>query len=333
MSAFATSKAFNMKILAISLLATALLRGQAQEPVKVTPGIPAVKAPVEPPQVAPATPPPPVSPDTVVVEVDGRKVTAGELDKIIAGFPANNQQAIRARPQLLSQVFLMQRLAEDAEKAGLDKQSPYKEQLDANRLQVLSTAELTTTNNTLKIAEEEEQKYYKENPDKFKEVKVRVIYVAFNPTPAKAPADGKKLPTEAEAKAKIEELAKQLQGGADFGKLARENSDDQSSAAKDGDFGIVKLDSPYPKEIKDAVFALKPGDTSSLVKQSNGFYLIRAEEVNQQPFNDVLMQIIQAVRQAKYQEWLKGMQAQYNVKIENPAYFAPRAPAQLQQVH
>lgn len=322
-----------MKILAISLLATALLRGQAPEPVKVTPGIPAVKAPAEPPQVAPATPPPPVSADTVVLEVDGRKVTAAEVDKVIASFPPANQQAIRARPQLLSQVFLMQRLAADAEKAGLDKQSPYKEQIEATRLQLLSTAELSTIDNTMPVPQEEQQKYYKDNPEKFKEVKVRVIYIAFNPTPAKAPADGKKLPTEAEAKAKIESLVTQiLGGGADFGKLARENSDDQTSAARDGDFGVVKQDSPYPKEIKDAVFALKQGETSSLVKQGSGFYLIRAEEVNQQPYNDVVLQIIQAVRKAKYDEWFKGMQAQYSVKIENPAYFAPRAPAQLQQV-
>jgi parvulin-like peptidyl-prolyl isomerase len=335
MSAFESSEAFNMKILAISLLASALLCGQAQQPpVKVSPGIPAVKAPPEPPQVAPVTPPPPVSPDTVVVEVDGRKVTAAELDKIIAGFPPNNQQAIRARPQLLSQVFLMQRLAEDAEKAGLDKQSPYREQLEANRLQLLSTAELSTINNMTEVPTEAQEKYYKENPEKFKEVKVRVIYIAFNPTLGKAPTDGKVVLTEAQAKAKIEGLATQIQGGgADFGKLARENSDDQASAARDGDFGVVKPDSAYPKEIKEAVFALKQGETGAPFKQGNGFYLIRAEEVNQQPYNDVLLQIIQTLRQAKYQEWFKGMQAQYNVKIENPAYFAPRAPAQLQQVH
>ncbi len=151
-----------------------------------------------------------------------------------------------------------------------------------SRIQVLSTAELSDVNNTMKISEEDQQKYYKDNPDKFKEVKVRVIYVAFNPTPGKAAADGKKLPTEAEAQAKIEDLAKQIKNGADFGKLARENSDDKTSAAKDGDFGVIKLDSSYPPPIKTAVFALKQGELSAPIKQPNGFYLIRAEEINQQ---------------------------------------------------
>jgi peptidyl-prolyl cis-trans isomerase C len=330
MSAFAET--LNMKILAISLLVTAALCGQAQEPVKVTPGIPAVKAPAEPPPAA--TPPPPVSPDTVVLEVDGKKITAAELDKVLNGFPAGTQQTLHQRPQLLGQVFMMQRLAEDAEKAGLDKQSPYKEQLDAFRLQVLANAETTYLGNTIPVTEEDERKYYKDNPDKFKEVKVRVIYIAFSPASAKAPADGKPRLTEAEAKAKIESLALQIQGGgADFGKLARENSDDQASAAKDGDFGIIRQDSTYPKELKDAVFALKQGQIGSPLRQPNGFYLIRAEEINQKSFDEALLQIGPAVRKEHLDAQIKDLQAKYNVKIENPAYFAPRAPAQLQQVH
>jgi peptidyl-prolyl cis-trans isomerase C len=323
-----------MKILTFLFLLSAVLYGQAQEPVKVMPGNPAVQSPgatATPAQAA--TPPPPVAPDTVVAEVNGKKYTAADIDRMIAILPPQYQQAAHSQTQILSQVFLMQRLAEDAAKAGLDQKSPFKEQLEINRIQVLSTAELSDVQNTMKITPEEQQKYYKDNPDKFKEVKIRVIYIAYNPTPGKAATDGKKIVTEAEAKAKIEDLAKQIQGGADFGKLARDLSDDKTSAAKDGDFGVIKQDSGYPEAIKTAVFALKQGELSAPIKQPNGFYLIRAEEINQKSFDDSLVQILQAEKQAKFQEWLKGMQAQYNVKIENPAYFAPRVPAQLQQVH
>jgi peptidyl-prolyl cis-trans isomerase C len=313
-----------MKILTIPFLLSAVLYGQAQEPVQITPGNPAAQAP---------TPPPPVSPDTVVAEVNGKKYTAADIDRMIAILPAQYQQAAHSQTQILSQVFLMQRLAEDAAKAGLDQKSPFKEQLEINRIQVLSTAELSDVQNTMKITPEDQHKYYQDNPDKFKEVKIRVIYIAYNPTPGKAATDGKTIVTEAEAKAKIEDLAKQIQGGADFGKLARDLSDDKASAAKDGEFGVIKQDSGYPEAIKTAVFALKQGELSAPIKQPNGFYLIRAEEINQKSFDDSIVQILQVEKQAKFQEWLKGMQAQYSVKIENPAYFAPRVPAQLQQVH
>ena len=75
-------------------------------------------------------------------------------------------------------------------------------------------------------------------------------------------ADAKKTLTEAEAKAKIDDLKKQIEAGADFGKLAKENSDDKDSAAKDGDFGLIKKNSPYPEAIKKTVFELKPGQVS-----------------------------------------------------------------------
>jgi parvulin-like peptidyl-prolyl isomerase len=259
-----------MKILAIPFLFSALIYGQTQAPVQATPGAPAVSAP--PGAAAPA---PPVSPDTVVAEVNGKKYTAAEVDRIITMLPAQYQTMARSRPQLLGQVFLMQRLADDAAKAGLDQKDPFKAQLEMSRMQVLSTAELSDINNTMQLTEAEEQKYYKENPDKFKEVKVRVIYLAFNPTPGKAATGGKKLLTEGEAETKIEDLEKQIKGGADFGKLARENSDDKASAEKDGDFGVVKQSSAYPQPIKAAVFALKQGEVSAPIKQPNGFYLIR----------------------------------------------------------
>jgi peptidyl-prolyl cis-trans isomerase C len=316
-----------MKILTIPVLLSAVLYGQTPAPVNVTPGTPAIAAP----SASPA-PQPPISPDTVVAEVNGEKYTASEIDKMIAILPAQYQQAAHSQSQILSQVFLMQRLAEDGAKAGLDQKSPFKEQLEMSRIQVLSTAQLSDVQNTMKVSQEEQEKYYKDNPDKFREVKIRIIYIAFNPPSAK-PMDGKKVVTEAEAKSTIEDLAKQVQGGADFGKLARDRSDDRTSGAKDGDFGVMKADSGFPEAIKTAVFALKQGEVSEPIKQPNGFYLIRAEEVNQRSFNESVMSILQVMKKAKFDEWFKGMQAQYNVKIENPAYFAPRVPAQLQQVH
>ena len=87
----------------------------------------------------------------MVAEVNGKKYTAAELDKLIDMLPAQYQQVARSRPQLLSQVFLMQHLAEDAEKSGLDQKDPFKEQLEMSRIQVLSTAELSDVNNTMKI--------------------------------------------------------------------------------------------------------------------------------------------------------------------------------------
>jgi parvulin-like peptidyl-prolyl isomerase len=152
------------------------------------------------------------------------------------------------------------------------------------------------------VSSEDQEKYYKDHPEKFRQAKVRVIYVAFNPGADKASTDDKKLPTEAEAKTKIDGLRKQVLAGADFGKLARDNSDDKQSAVKDGDFGMVTQKSSYPDAIKAAVFALKQGEVSEPVKQPNGFYLIRADELTTLPFADVSSQLVQDLRQEHFTE-------------------------------
>lgn len=317
-----------MRSFAVILLFLPLLGAQTPPPVQVAPGTPAVGSPA-PSASAPSAP---VSPDTPVVEVNGKKYTAAEIDKIMASLPPQVQQAVRAQPQSLGQLFLMYHLMEDAEKAGLDKQSPYKDALEFQRLQVLSQAELTILQATITIPKEDQEKYYKEHPEKFKQAKVRVIYVAFNPTPDKPAPNGKTLLTEAEAKTKITELRGQIVAGADFGKLARENSDDKASAAKDGDFGTITQKSTYPAPIKTAVFALKQGEVSEPVKQANGYYLIRADEVSTPQFDEVAGQILQDMREDHFKEMMKGMQAQYTVKVEEPGYFTVKEPAKLQQV-
>src|SRR5580693_4996146 len=124
-----------MKILTIPFLLSAMLYGQAAgqapapaqppAPVNVTPGTPAVLPPgVTAPGTAAAKPPAPVPPDAVVAEVDGKMSTAAEEDKMIDALPPQYQTAAHAQPQILSQVFLMKRLAEDAIKAGLDQRQP-----------------------------------------------------------------------------------------------------------------------------------------------------------------------------------------------------------------
>ncbi len=278
-----------MKFCAYAVVFSSLAIGQAPGQVQVTPGTPAIGAPS-------ASAPAEVLPDTVVLEVAGKKYTAAQVDQMIASLPPQYQQAAHGQPQILNQLFLMKHLAEEAEKSGLDKQSPYKDALEFGRVQVLSQAELVLLQNLTVIPDEDQKKYYKDHPEKFSEAKVRVIYVAFNPTPNKARADDKKLPTEAEARTKIEDLRKQIVAGTDFGKLARENSDDSASAAKDGDFGTITQKSSYPEPIKNAVFNLKQGEVSEPVKQPNGFYLIRVEERTELPFDKVETQLVQDMK-------------------------------------
>lgn len=76
------------------------------------------------------------------------------------------------------------------------------------------------------------------------------------------------------AKAKAEGLLAQIKAGADFAKLAQENSEDPGSAANGGDLGYFGKGKMVP-EFENAAFALQVGQVSELVRTVYGFHIIK----------------------------------------------------------
>jgi peptidyl-prolyl cis-trans isomerase D len=75
----------------------------------------------------------------------------------------------------------------------------------------------------------------------------------------------------------------------DFEKLARENSKDPGSAAQGGDLGFFGK-GMMVKPFEEAVFRLKPGETSEIVESDFGFHIIKLTEVKPaevKPFEQV----------------------------------------------
>jgi peptidyl-prolyl cis-trans isomerase C len=109
--------------------------------------------------------------------------------------------------------------------------------------------------------------------------------------------------------------------GADFVALVREHSEDAASKAKDGDFGTFRRSDKIPEPIKAAIFSLRPGEVSRPVRQPNGFYLFRVEELKTPTLDDVRQELIPAAKTAKFTEWFEGVRASIRVEFENEEYF------------
>ncbi len=114
-------------------------------------------------------------------------------------------------------------------------------------------------------------------------VKARQIVIKYRPEGAAAQGSDEEL-TRDEAKRKAEEIYKKLKAGEDFAKIARKESMDEESRKKGGDIGYV-TNSPYdyrlPGTVKDALFALDPGEVSEPIEPPgwNAFYIVKAEDV------------------------------------------------------
>ncbi len=83
---------------------------------------------------------------------------------------------------------------------------------------------------------------------------------------------------KAASKKKIEGLAGQLKGGADFAELAKKNSDDPGSKDAGGDLGWVRTGQMVQK-FEKALFDLNKGETSGPVETEFGWHLIRLDDV------------------------------------------------------
>ncbi len=80
------------------------------------------------------------------------------------------------------------------------------------------------------------------------------------------------------AKKKIEALAEQLKGGADFSELAKKNSDDPGSKEAGGDLGWVRTGQMVEK-FEKKLFSLKQGETSDPVETEFGWHIIKLDEI------------------------------------------------------
>lgn len=161
--------------------------------------------------------------------------------------------------------------------------------------------------------------YYESHKEQYKFVKVKAIYVSYTDDEAAAKS-GKKLLNEAQAKAKVERLLKEIRGGADFVKLVKENSDDETSRGKDGDFITLRPSDNVPETVRKAIFALKKGEVSEPVSQQNGYYLFRADEVSYRPISQVRDEIFGELKQSKYNDWMTKTTAETKVQFTSPAF-------------
>lgn len=120
------------------------------------------------------------------------------------------------------------------------------------------------------VSDADIQQYYQQHISNYQvdaQVKVRHILISVSSQDAKA---------DAAAKAKAQSILDQLHHGADFAKLAKEDSDDPGSKAQGGELGWIKHGATVPAFDK-AAFALQPGQTSGLVRSQFGYHIIQVE--------------------------------------------------------
>lgn len=232
------------------------------------------------PPAAPATQPA-VDPAKVVVSAGDFKITAGDFNAFLADLDPATQSQVVSRPdgkrKLAEEMIKLRILSDEAKKQKVD-QTP---RVQIAYEEVLANALLT------KMATDtaEDEKFFNEHKDYFDEIKARHILIAV--TGSGVP--GAKY-TDAQAKAKADEIKKRLDKGEDFAAIARAESDDKASGVQGGNLGSVTRGAMVPP-FEEAAFALKKGQTSDPVKTQFGYHIIQVLDRTPGTYEDAKQRI------------------------------------------
>lgn len=205
--------------------------------------------------------------DPVVAKVEGMEIHKSELEDFKKIFPPQLiEAATKKDPQkfyvtLVRQLVDLKLVIQEAKKAGLENSDEVKKALEAMKDQLLFKAFISeklkavVTEDAVRKAYDEERKNM---PKDAMETRARHILVKDEATAKK--------------------IIKELDGGADFMKLARQYSIDKASAQEGGDLGFFMKEDFVP-EFTAVAFKLEPGKVAQEpVKSQFGFHVIKVDE-------------------------------------------------------
>jgi len=288
------------------------------------------KKPATTPAPKPATAPAAATPadaDPVIINANGMAIHKSEFEGAVKTLPPEYQQFAMGpgKKQFAEDYLRMKLLAAQGTKEGLQNDPDVQRQLDLMRANLIATAELKKMEKTINVTDADIKAYYDANKKDYEQVHARHILIAPKGSPAAQPAkEGKPELTDAEAKAKAEEIRTKLVAGGDFAMLAKSESADTGSGENGGDLGSFGHGQMVP-EFEKAAFEAKPGEIPPVVKTQFGYHVIKVESHDYTPLEQVKPAIEKTLRQKKMQESLEGMKAAANATYDEAYFAAPKA--------
>ena len=263
--------------------------------------------------------------DPIVIAAGDISIRQSEFEGAIQTLPQEYQQFAMGpgKKQFAEDFLRMKMLAKEGLKNGLDKDPEVMRQLTLMRENLVANAQLGRIEKGITVSDADLQKAYEANKNQYEQLKARHILVAFKGSPAADPE--KPELTEEQAKAKAEEIRKQLAAGGSWDEIAKKESDDKGSGARGGDLGSFGR-GQMVGEFETAAFAAKAGEITPVVRTQFGYHVIKVDEKKTTSFAEVKEQLEKAERQKKMQEVLDGMKDTAKVTF-NDAYFGAPAPA------
>jgi foldase protein PrsA len=215
--------------------------------------------------------------------VNGKSVSLSDVQRLMGAMPPE----LRGNPEEIYRYYgFIDRLAAKAESDKLAEQSPYKEQLELQRKQLLAQAEMDQFYQHQDISDDELKKYYEEHKDNFVTAGGEYLLI-----PVKSRDEA------AAAMTKARGVATQLKTGRGIEALLAQYPANLPA--------MRKSDPRIPQAVRTAAFALKPGEVSAPVVESNGVYVLRLQKIFTPDLQDIRGEVWQTIAATRFAAWME----------------------------
>lgn len=182
----------------------------------------------------------------------------------------------------------------------------FKEELRSAKVVAFKPA---TFEERITVAEDELKAEYEKKKAEYEKKQVRLNQIVVNIDEKDDDA------TKAAKKAKLEKVLEQLKQGMQFNDLVKDASDDEDTKEKQGDTGLVNVNT-LDEEVANAALALEIGQVSKIIETKNAYWLVKlAEKDMGKTFNDKSVQdeLTKAIKANK----AKNMAADKALELSN----------------
>ncbi len=247
--------------------------------------------------------------EKILAVINGKAISDSDLNRIIERYPVDKRiyfETDEGRKNLLEQKAAFSVFSQYACEHGIDKSEDFINKISDIKEQLLTQMILEQALKTEPVSDEEAQKFYNENPDKFAlEETVLVKHILVD------------------SEAQAESIKADILDGKITFEAAASNYSICPSKENGGEIGYFKR-AMMTDEFDRAAFSLPINELSSPVKTQFGFHILIVTDKTPSgimPFDEVKKKIkedLTALKQQElYQAKLDELKVKYNVTINN----------------
>jgi len=203
---------------------------------------------------------------------------------------------------------------EDLEKAAQAQGVSFEDFKDNMRTEIITQQVIQKdVGSHVNVSKEEEQKFYEQHKSELAHnegVRLSEILISTE----QAGDDQQKLDA---AKAKAEDVLKQVRAGGNFAEIAKKESQDPS-AAQGGDLGGFER-GKLAKQLEDLTFGMKKGDVSDVIRTKQGFVILKVTD-HVMPGMPTFAEVEPRLQEAVYMQKLQPTLREYLKKLREDAF-------------